>query len=165
MEKQIHRTNDPIEFELLCSTKGNIEVWLHDGETTVPIRRFRRSEYHDQFEKVRGYLSTFTNDCIINMQVENDKYNFYGVGSEWYTFTKVDNHRVKVTIVNGEIKLSSWNDSNFKQGENVFDRLHPVDREKVIKYLKGLKKFVLENVKNETLRGLVERCFVCEELM
>ena len=165
MEKQIHRTNDPIEFELLCSTKGNIEVWLHDEETTVPIRRFRRSEHLDQFEKVRGYLSTFTNDCIINMQVENDKYNFYGVGSEWYTFTKVDNHRVKVTIEEGEIKLSSWNDNNFKQGENVFDRLHPVDKEKVIKYLKGLRKFVLENVKNETLMGLVEKCFECKELM
>ena len=165
MEKQIHRTNDPIVFEILCSTKGNIEVWLHDGETTVPIRRFRRSEYHDQFEKVRGYLSTFTNDCIINMQVENDKYNFYGVGSEWYTFTKVDNHRVKVTIEEGEIKLSSWNDRNFKQGENVFNKLHPVDKEKVIKYLKGLKKFVLENVKNETLRELVEKCFESEELM
>ena len=165
MEKQIHRTNDPIEFELLCSTKGNIEVWLHDEETTVPIRRFRRSEHLDQFEKVRGYLSTFTNDCIINMQVENDKYNFYGVGSEWYSFTKVDNHRVKVTIVNGEIQLGSWHEAKSKVGNNVFNELHPVDREKVIKYLKGLKKFVLENVKNETLRGLVERCFVCEELM
>ena len=165
MEKQIHRTNDPIVFDLLCSTKGNIEVWLHDEETTVPIRRFSRNEFHDQFEKVRGYLSTFTNDCIINMQVENDKYNFYGVGSEWYTFTKVDNHRVKVTIEEGEIKLSSWNDRNFKQGENVFNKLHPVDKEKVIKYLKGLKKFVLENVKNETLRELVEKCFECKELM
>ena len=165
MEKQIHRTNDPIEFELLCSTKGNIEVWLHDGETTVPIRRFRRNEFHDQFEKVRGYLSTFTDEHIIDTQEENDKYNFYGVGLEWYTFTKVDNHRVKVTIEEGEIKLSSWNDSNFKQGENVFDKLHPVDKEKVIKYLKGLKKFVLENVKNETLRGLVEKCFESEELV
>ena len=165
MEKQIHRTNDPIAFDLLCSTKGNIEVWLHDKETTVPIRRFRRNEFHDQFEKVRGYLSTFTDDVIVDMQVENDKYNFYGVGSGWYTFTKVDNHRVKVTIEEGEIKLSSWNDSNFKQGENVFNKLHPVDKEKVIKYLKGLKKFVLENVKNETLRGLVEKCFVCKELV
>ena len=27
MEKQIHRTNDPIAFDLLCSTKGNIEVY------------------------------------------------------------------------------------------------------------------------------------------
>ncbi len=97
--------------------------------------------------------------------IENDKYNFYGVGSGWYTFTKVDTHRVKVTIEEGEIKLSSWNDSNFKQGENVFNRLHPVDREKVIKYLIGLKKFVLENVKNETLMGLIEKCFVCKELV
>lgn len=165
MTKTIERTTDPVEFELLCKLNGNIEVWLHDKETTVPIRRFRRNEYHDQFEKVRGYLSTFTNEHIIDMQIENDKYNFYGVGSEWYTFTKVDNHRVRVTIEEGEIKLSSWNDSNFKQGENVFDKLHPVDKEKVVKYLNGLKKFVLENVKNETLRGLVEKCFECEELM
>ena len=47
----------------------------------------------------------------------------------------------------------------------MFDKLHPVDKEKVIKYLKGLKKFVLENVKNETLMGLVEKCFVCKELV
>ena len=164
MEKQIHRTCDPIEFDLLCSTNGNIEVWLHDKETTVPIRRFRRSEFHDQFEKVRGYLSTFTDEHIIDMQIENDKYNFYGVGSEWYTFSKIDNHKVKITIEGAEIKLSSWNDSNFKQDENVFNKLHPVDKEKVIKYLKGLKKFVLENVKNETLRSLVEKCFESEEL-
>ena len=162
MTKIIERTNDPVEFELLCKLNGNIEVWLHDKETTVPIRRFRRSEYFDQFEKVRGYLATFTNEHIIDIQIENDKYNFYGVGSEWYTFTRVDNHRVKITIEGAEIKLSSWNDSNFKQGENVFNKLHPVDKEKVIKYLKGLKKFVLENVKNETLRGLVEKCFESE---
>ena len=165
MEKQIHRTSDPIEFDLLCQLNGNIEVWLHDKETTIPIRRFRRSEFHDQFEKVRGYLSTFTDEHIIDLQIENDKYNFYGVGSEWYTFTRVDNHRVKVTIEGGEIKLSSWNDSNFKQGENVFDKLHPVDKEKVVKYLKGLRKFVLENVKNETLIGLVEKCFICKEMV
>ena len=165
MEKQIHRTSDPIEFDLLCSTKGNIEVWLHDEETTVPIRRFRRSEYHDQFEKVRGYLSTFTDEHIIDMQIENDKYNFYGVGSGWYTFTKVDSHRVKVTIVNGEIQLGSWHEAKSKVGNNVFNKLHPVDKEKVIKYLKGLRKFVLENVKNETLRGLVEKCFESGEMI
>ena len=96
MEKQIHRTTDPIEFELLCLTKGNIEVWLHDEETTVPIRRFRRSEYHDQFEKVRGYLSTFTDDCIIDMQLENDKYNFTHVGSEWNSYFKIDNYNDKL---------------------------------------------------------------------
>lgn len=164
MTKTIERTTDPVEFELLCKLNGNIEVWLHDEETTVPIRRFRRSEFHDQFEKVRGYMVQFTDDCIIDMQIENDKYNFYGIGSEWYTFTKVDNHKVKVTIEGAEIKLSSWNDSNFKQGENVFNKLHPVDKEKIIKSLKGLRKFVLENVKNETLRRLVEKCFESEEL-
>ena len=165
MTKIIERTTDPVEFDQLCQLNGNIEIWLHDAETTVPIRRFRRNEYHDQFEKIRGYMVQFTDDCIIDMQIENDKYNFYGIGSEWYTFTKVDNHKVKVTIEEGEIKLSSWNDSKFKQGENVFDKLHPVDREKVVKYLRGLRQFVLENVKNETLRELVEKCFDCEELM
>ena len=83
---------------------------------------------------------------------------------EWYTFTRVDNHKVKITIEGAEIKLSSWNDRNFKQGENVFNKLHPVDREKVIRYLNGLRKFVLENVKNETLRGLVEKCFESKEV-
>lgn len=164
MEKQIHRTNDPVEFDLLCSTKGNIEVWLHDKETTVPIKRFRRSEYHDQFEKVRGYLSTFTDDCIIDMQVENDKYNFTHVGSEWNSYFKIDNHRVILTIRDGNIDVRATKQGLFVVGENVFDKLHPVDREKVIKYLKGLRKFVLGNVKNETLRGLIEKCFVCKEM-
>ena len=49
MNKQPYRTNDPAEFDLLCQLDGNIEVWLHDTETTVPIRRFRRSEHLDQF--------------------------------------------------------------------------------------------------------------------
>ena len=51
--------------------------------------------------------------------------------------------------------------SVFAVSENIFEKLHPVDKEKVIKYLKGLKKFVLENVKNDTLRGLIEKCFEC----
>ena len=164
MEKQIHRTSDPIAFDQLCQLNGNIEVWLHDKETTVPIRRFRRSEYLDQFEKVRGYLATFTDEHIIDLQIENDKYNFYGVGSEWYTFTRVDNHRVKITIQNGNIELRVLNGKELGSGVNLFDKLHPTDKEKVIKYLKGLRKFVLENVKNETLIGLVEKCFECEEV-
>ena len=165
MSKIIERTTDPIEFDLLCSTKGNIEVWLHDKETTVPIRRFRRSEFHDQFEKVRGYLSTFTDEHIIDMQIENDKYNFTHVGSEWSSYFKIDNHRVILTIKDRLIDVRATKQGLFVVGENVFDKLHPVDKEKVIKYLKGLRKFVLENVKNETLRGLVENCFECEGLI
>ena len=164
MNKQPYRTNDPAEFHLLCQLDGNIEVWLHDTETTAPIRRFRRSEHLDQFEKICGYMCQFTDNCILDMQIENGKYNFTHVGSEWSSYFKLDTHRVLITIREGIIDVRATKQSVFAVGENIFEKLHPVDNEKVIKYLKGLKKFVLENVKNETLRGLIEKCFECEEL-
>ena len=34
----IYRTNSPIEFEQLKFNTGDIEVWLHDKETTIPIK-------------------------------------------------------------------------------------------------------------------------------
>ena len=98
------------------------------------------------------------------MQIENDKYNFTHVGSEWSSYFKLDTHRVLITIREGIIDVRATKQGVFVIGENIFEKLHPVDKEKVIKYLKGLKKFVLENVKNETLKELIEKCFECEEL-
>ena len=60
----IYRTNSPTEFEQLKSNQGDIEVWLMDKETTIPIKQFRRSEFEQQFEKIRGYMCKFSDNVI-----------------------------------------------------------------------------------------------------
>ena len=156
----IYRTNSPIEFEQLKLNTGDIEVWLMDKETTIPIKQFRRNEFEQCFEKIRGYMCKFSDNVIYDFMYEQDKVNFTHVGHCWWIMTNIDNHRIKLTIEDGEIKIYEVNKRSLSEHLVEFDKLHYNEKEKLIKLLDKTKKVLLKEIKTELLRGHVEKLFV-----
>ena len=156
----VYRTNSPTEFEQLKLNTGDIEVWLMDKETSIPIKQFRRSEFEQYFEKIRGYMCKFSDNVIYDFMYEQDKINFTHVGHCWWIMTNIDNHRTKLTIENGEIKIYEVNKRSLSEHLVEFDKLHYNEKEKLVKLLDKTKKVLLKEIKTELLRNHVEKLFV-----